>query len=299
MNTLDGKTHLVSGSPKSLCAVLREMERNNMAIREELKHFFDKNKIEYFSVLRYDDCKEINSRIIEREDFTPRSVIMYALPYYTGECVNMSVYASSLDYHIAIREVSQGITKLLEEHFPNCHAKGYGDHSPIDEIHAALISGLGIIGDSGLLINEKYGTYVFIGDVITDIDPLELGSIEPCEIKRCKSCGICKAKCPTGILRGESCVCLSAITQRKGELTDSEVALMRKINTVWGCDECQRYCPYNKEPILTPISFFYVDRIPTLTTELVDNMSKAEFEKRAFAWRGRKTVERNLKHLGY
>ena len=270
-----------------------------MNIREALKNFFVENKIEYFSVLRYDDCREINSSIMGREDFKPRSVIMYVLPYYTGECENMSVYASSLDYHLAIREVSAGIIATLKAHFPECHAKGYGDHSPIDEIHAALISGLGILGDSGLLINERYGTYIFIGDVITDIDPLELGCIDPCEIKRCIGCGICKAKCPTGVLRGESYDCLSAITQRKGELTDSEVDLMRKINTVWGCDECQRYCPYNEKPTPTPIQFFYNDRISSLTTEILDNMTKAEFEKRAVAWRGRQTVERNLKHLGY
>ena len=89
------------------------------------------------------------------------------------------------------------------------------------------------------------------------------------------------------------------MTQRKGDLTEYEIALMKKVNTVWGCDECQRYCPYNKEPRLTPIPFFYLDRIPKLTSEIVDAMSKDKFAKRAFAWRGRKTVERNLKHLGY
>ena len=270
-----------------------------MDIREALKRYFDENKIEYFSLIRYSDCREIGPSIMERESFKPKSVIMYVLPYYTGECENMSVYAASLDYHLAIREVNAGIIDVLKSYAPNCCVKGYGDHSPIDERHAALISGLGILGESGLLINEMYGTHVFIGDVITDIDPTELGCIDPCEIKGCMGCGICKAKCPTGILRGESCDCLSAITQRKGELTDSEVDLMRKINTVWGCDECQRYCPYNKKRVLTPIQFFYTDRISTLTGDILEKMPKSEFEKRAFAWRGRKTVERNIKYLGY
>ena len=270
-----------------------------MDIRQALNDFFDKNKIEYFSFIRYSDCREINSAIIEREDFAPKSVIMFVLPYYTGECENMSVYASSLDYHLAIREVTGGIIELLKEYAPTSSAKGYGDHSPIDEIHAALISGLGIRGDSGLLINEKYGTYIFIGDVITDIDPDLLGYTEPCEIKRCVGCGICKVKCPSGILRGEGDDCLSAITQRKGDLAEYEIDLMRKVNTVWGCDECQRYCSHNKEPMLTPIPFFYDRRISKLTSEIVDSMSKEEFKARAFAWRGRKTVERNLKHLGY
>ena len=69
---------------------------------------------------------------------------------------------------------------------------------------------------------------------------------------------------------------------------------MRKYNTAWGCDECQSSCPYNREPEKTPVTFFYRDRISELSRELLDSMDKAAFEKRAFAWRGRKTVERNL-----
>ena len=139
-----------------------------------------------------------------------------------------------------------------------------------------------------------------IADVLTDIPPEALGECgEAKPHGHCISCGACKSACPTGVLRGESPDCLSAITQRKGELTDREVDLMRKFNTVWGCDLCQRVCPYNKEPKITPISFFREDRITRLTSERLSEMTKAEFSLRAFAWRGRKTVERNLKLLGY
>ena len=85
-----------------------------------------------------------------------------------------------------------------------------------------------------------------------------------------------------------------AITQRKGELTESEADLMRKYNTVWGCDLCQSACPYNRDPVKTPIEFFHRDRIQNLTRDTLDAMDKPTFLKRAFAWRGRKTVERNL-----
>jgi ferredoxin len=144
---------------------------------------------------------------------------------------------------------------------------------------------------------EKYGTYIFIGDMVTDIDPNLLGAIEPMSIRRCEGCGACKRACPTGILRGEGCDCLSAITQRKGELCDEEKALMRKYNTLWGCDECQTSCPHNFNPPVTPIEFFHKDRIPSLTFEILDSMSDEEFNKRAFAWRKRATVERNLEIL--
>lgn len=263
-------------------------------MKELLRSYFASAGVEYYAVLPYAECKEINANIMEREDFVPRSVIVYLLPYYTGETVNISRYAASLDYHLALRECADGLIRVLCEARPDMHAKGYGDHSPIDEVGAALISGLGIVGDNGLIINETYGSYVFIGDVITDIDPEELGAVSPSEVRTCIHCGACRRACPTRILSAEGTDCLSAITQRKGELTEEEAELMRKHNTVWGCDLCQSSCPYNRSPKITPITFFHRERITELTRDILDAMDKATFMKRAFAWRGRKTVERNL-----
>ncbi len=261
---------------------------------EKLREFFKQNGIEYYAVLDYNDCHETSHGIMSRESFVPRSVIIYLLPYYTGETVNISRYAASLDYHLVIGEVGQALALSVAELYPQSNSRSYGDHSPIDERHAALIAGLGILGDSGLLINEKYGTYSFIGDLVTDIPPEKLGAVTPREIERCSGCGACKKACPTGILRGEGIDCLSAITQRKGELTDGERALMRKYNTAWGCDICQTACPHNKSPNKTPIPFFYTDPVYNLTRDTLDKMDKAAFRSRAFSWRGRGTVERNL-----
>ena len=275
---------------------MREIIKQNL--QNVVKDYFASKNIEYYAVLDYKACKEINPGIIGREDFTPRSVIVFLVPYYTGETVNISRYAASLDYHLVLRDIADGLIHALQSIAEPVRAKGYGDHSPISEVSAALISGLGAIGDNGLIINEKYGSYVFIGDVVTDIDPELIGAISPQKVKGCLGCGACKRSCPTGILRGEGDDCLSAITQRKGELSDKEVELMRKFNTAWGCDICQSVCPYNKNPIMTPVEFFYTDRIPELTRELLDSMDKPTFMRRAFSWRGRKTVERNLDLLG-
>ena len=266
-------------------------------MRNLIKSYFESKNIEYYAVLPYSACREINHGIMSRENFTPKSVIVYLLPYYTGETVNLSRYAASLDYHLALRECADGLISLLKTAAPDCHAKGYGDHSPISEVSAALVAGLGVIGDNGLILNEKYGSYVFIGDIVTDLEPERLGAISPREVMTCYHCGACKRSCPTGILRGDGDDCLSAITQRKGELTDEEVALMRKYNTVWGCDLCQSACPYNREPKITPIEFFHRERITELTRDLLDAMDKETFSHRAFAWRGRKTVERNINLL--
>lgn len=263
-------------------------------MKNKLREYFANMNIEYFSVLSYSDCIETGKRIIDREPFTPKSVIIYLLPYYAGSGENLSIYSTSLDYHLEIKEVNQGLEELLKSNFEGAGVKGYGDHSPIDERHAALIAGFGIQGDNGLLINEKYGSFVFIADVITDILPELLMAEPPKAYGKCERCGLCKAACPTGILNGNGNDCLSAITQRKGELTWSEISLMREYNTLWGCDICQTACPHNQDPIKTPIEFFYKERIPCLTKEILDSMSDEEFERRAFAWRKRKTVERNI-----
>lgn len=259
-----------------------------------LFEYFNSIGIDHFSVLKYSDCREINERLRLSLDFEPKSAIIFLVPYYAGETVNLSRYAASLDYHLILREITEGLATHLGKHYPDSHFAGYGDHSPIDEVGAALTSGLGIRGDNGLIINSEYGSYVFIGDLLTDIDPDLLGAISPVPVEQCYHCGACKRACPTGILRAEGNDCLSAITQRKGELTDFEIALMKKYNTVWGCDMCQSACPYNRTPKPTPVSFFYRERIPELTLDILKGMTRVEFSCRAFAWRGRKTVERNL-----
>ena len=268
-----------------------------MDVKDKLKEFFENENIEYYSVLRYSDCIESSPAIMSREDFIPRSVIVFLVPYYTGETVNISRYAASLDYHIVIKDISGRLETFLKGEFPECSLRAYGDHSPIYECHAATIGGLGIRGDNGLLINEKYGSYVFIGDTVTDIDPELLGAVKPCEIQGCYHCGSCLTACPTGVLSGIGKDCLSAITQKKGELDKEEQSLLVKHGTVWGCDICQSVCPYNANPKRTPVEFFYKDRIEELTLDILDSMDKSTFQKRAFAWRGRRVVERNLEIL--
>lgn len=262
-----------------------------------LESLFASVGVEAYSALSITDVQITRAHLLERECFSPKSVLVFLLPYYAGETENLSRYAAARDYHIALREITERVIRGIKEKYPEASAKGYGDHSPIAECSAALKAGLGILGDNGLIIHKKYGSYVFIGDVITDLPPELLSAKPPKEILRCEHCGRCKQACPTGILRGEGEDCLSAITQRKGSLSEQEISLMKKYNTVWGCDECQRVCPHNRSPLKTPISFFHQARIPTLTPEILNGMTEEEFSARAFAWRGKKTIERNLNLL--
>lgn len=266
---------------------------------KRITEFFENEKIEYFAALDYKYLREINPDLRARNIAKAKSILIFLLPYYVGGSKNLSEYSAAKDYHLIIKELTRKLVSLLREIYPENNFVGFGDHSPIDERGAALMAGLGILGENGLLINEKYGTYVFLADIVSDLSAEELGAITPVSVLKCEGCGNCKKLCPTGILRGEGSDCLSAITQRKGELTEEEIKLMRKCKTVWGCDICQSVCPHNRNAAVTPIEFFHEDRIELLTTEILNNLSDEEFNERAFAWRKRKTVERNLKLLNY
>ena len=112
---------------------------------------------------------------------------------------------------------------------------------------------------------------------------------------------MCIKSCPSGALGDDfDCEnCLSAITQKKGELTEWEESLIRKNKIVFGCDICQKVCPHNKDVATTPIDEFSKNRIFSISLEDIQNLTNREFNQkygnRAFAWRGKAVLERNLK----
>jgi epoxyqueuosine reductase QueG len=148
----------------------------------------------------------------------------------------------SRDYHLFFKALFNELIPALENAFPEHKFAGFTDHSPIDEIHASALAGLGIIGKNHLLITEKYSSYLFIGEIITD------ASLPSCasEIFHCINCGKCIEACPV-CLNVDSC--LSSLTQKKGELTDTEVQKIKIHGMAWGCDKCQEACPYTKNAI--------------------------------------------------
>ena len=89
--------------------------------------------------------------------------------------------------------------------------------------------------------------------------------------------------------------CLSAVTQKKGELTEEERDYIIEYGSAWGCDICADVCPYSWKAAKTPVKFFYENRTPYLTQDALEKMSDEEFADRAYAWRGRAVIERNLK----
>ena len=203
---------------------------------------------------------------------------------------NVSLYAAPRDYHLFAKDLFDDVIPKLQALFPGNAFRGMCDHSPINETLTAARAGLGIIGDNTRLINEKYGSYVFIGEVFTDAD---IETSAPCDPGECIHCGACAAACPAQF--GETC--LSEITQRKGELTRDETDMMIRTGTVWGCDVCQEVCPMNEGKAFTPIDYFRTDLIYDLDDRVLSGLDKEEFAERAFSWRGRSVPERNINVL--
>ncbi|MCI9413653.1 MAG: epoxyqueuosine reductase [Clostridiales bacterium] len=248
--------------------------------------------------------RQIHCRGAGRLPAAARTVIPVLFPYRFPEDGgparrNLSRYACVPDYHQTAGRVLSDVAKALEEAFPANVFEPFIDNSPLPEVTAAALAGLGVVGDNGLLIHPVYGSYVFIGALVTDW-AMAGGEAdeEPAPLPRCPGCGRCAEACPAGVLhpggRGpdDRDRCLSALTQKKGELTKEEERLIRTGGLVWGCDRCQEVCPLNRRAVCAPHPCFGGIYAPILTPRELDAL-----QGKAYGWRGRKVPERNLRLL--
>lgn len=242
---------------------------------------------------------EISSHLIEcraknRIPENAESVIVACFPYLLDKenykNSNISKYAVVTDYHsVALSRLNSACEKLREM-FPGEKFEAFADNSSVPEVRAACLAGLGVRGMNSLLITEEFGSYVFIGEIVTS---LKLDTAKS-SIKTCIQCGKCLEVCPAKALDGKGVdtrKCLSAVTQKKGGLTEDEKKLMLECGCVWGCDICQDVCPMNKNAALTQIEEFILSPVPVLTAE-------SELDGRAYEWRGKNVIERNLAVFG-
>lgn len=225
------------------------------------------------------------------------SVLVCLFPYYTGEHKerNISRYAMVTDYHMIAGEYLNRFCKALQEVFPQNQFEPFTDNSPIREVSAAFHAGLGRRGKNGLILHPKYGSYVFIGEVVTD---LVLQPDQPLNPGECIGCRKCQNVCPQGALQSDGSVCLercrSHITQKKGELTDWEIGQIQDGRLIWGCDICNDVCPMNQEAkVLTPVPEFLESTVAVLDAQIAERLLKT----RAYNYRGKKTILRNIQLL--
>lgn len=265
-----------------------------------IKNLLLQEKIDTFGAIKLSDCKIMREYKLKNAGLDISDslfVYIFAMPYYAKDVddKNISMYAVPRDYHAYFNGLSKRLVTKLQENFPEYKFAAFTDNSPIDERHAAASAGLGVIGKNGLLITEKYSSFIFLGEIITNMPTQMYGKTE---IKECIGCGKCTKACPMSEI-GE---CLSSLTQKKGALTDEEIKSIQKYGCAWGCDICQDTCPYTQKAIkngtiYTPIDFFSENLTPKLDKDTILSMSDEEFSLRAYSWRKKETILRNLEIL--
>ncbi len=261
---------------------------------EQIKAFFEKRGILCADAIPFSLCRVREERRLARLSFVPESVILFAVPYLVrnssfSQKPNLSLYARAKDYHLFFKHFSADLLAELVTLFPDASFAPFADASPIDEREAAAKAGLGVLGKHSLLITEKYASFVFLGEILTDLSYERLGTRQDFTVHFCEGCGRCLAACPRK--GGE---CLSALTQKKGELTEEEACRIREGGLIWGCDSCQLACPHAAAAEETPIAFFRENLLFSLDEETLLSMRDEEFSERAFSWRGKGPLLRNL-----
>lgn len=245
-----------------------------------------------WGICPFDKIKDslIDCRAKSRLPQNPESVIIACFPYLLDETeyknCNVSKYAVVTDYHeVAVTRLEKAAEELRKI-YPENQFSVFADNSPIPEVRAACSAGLGARGMNSLLITEKYGSYVFLGEIVTDLKI----NTNHTEYKSCIGCKKCIIACPSKAISETDFnekACLSAVTQRKGELSAEEKKLMKECGCIWGCDICQDVCPMNKNAAKTEIEEFLSSANPYISAD-------CELSHRAYEWRGRKVIERNI-----
>ncbi|MEJ2721685.1 MAG: tRNA epoxyqueuosine(34) reductase QueG [bacterium] len=185
-----------------------------------------------------------------------RSVICVGLDYYSrsnekrnaeapGEGRGaVAIYAHGRDYHVVLRAMLAELDRRLARIFPGMMSRIAVDTQPISERDLAIKSGIAWLGKNTCVISPDHGSWMFLGELITDLSLRSDGPLETL----CGSCTACMDACPTGAL-GEPYLmdankCISYLTiEKRGEIPK------RFHNAVganlFGCDACQTACPFN------------------------------------------------------
>ncbi len=158
----------------------------------------------------------------------------------------VSRYALGRDYHKLIRHRLATLAKRIEQELAGGQYRAFVDSAPVLERALAENAGLGWIAKNTMLINDKAGSWFFLGEIYTDLPfPTDAPKTE----KHCGTCSACLEVCPTNafvapfILDARRCISYLTI-EHKGSI-DPELRPMMG-NRIYGCDDCQLVCPWNK-----------------------------------------------------
>ncbi|WP_413113890.1 tRNA epoxyqueuosine(34) reductase QueG [Thaumasiovibrio sp. DFM-14] len=168
----------------------------------------------------------------------------------------ISRYALGRDYHKLMRQRLKQLSIRIEKEVAALGARPFVDSAPILERPLAEKAGLGWVGKHSLLLDESAGSWFFLGELLVDI-PLP---VDDRVNNQCGKCVACKTSCPTGAIIDDMVVdarrCISYLTIEHDGIIDE--ALRPLIgNRIYGCDDCQLVCPFNRYSNLTQEADFH------------------------------------------
>lgn len=200
------------------------------------------------------------------------------------------------DYHTVLRNRLQKLEEFIKSKIPEARTKSMVDTGELSDRAVAERAGIGWSGKNCAIITPEYGSFVYLGEMITNI-PFEPD--QPIE-DLCGDCNKCLEACPTGALvqggQINAKICISYLTQTKDFLPEQYRSVIG--NRLYGCDTCQIVCPYNRgvdfhlheelepepeiaKPLLTPL------------LSISNREFKEKFGRTSGAWRGKKPIQRN------
>ena len=218
-----------------------------------------------------------------------RSLICVALNYYTAhdrpqgkDYAKISRYGWGRDYHRILHKKLKALSTWLESQGDDIRARYYADTGPVQDKFWAQQSGIGWIAKNSNVITRDYGSWVFLGQVLTN---LELVGDRP-HLAHCGTCTRCLDACPTGaiirpfVVDANRCIAYHTIENRAETLPEAITPYLE--GWVAGCDICQDVCPWNQRFAQeTDIADFqpYPDNVAPKLTELAE-LSDADYDRR-------------------
>ncbi|NOT11041.1 MAG: tRNA epoxyqueuosine(34) reductase QueG [Methylococcaceae bacterium] len=191
------------------------------------------------------------TRIISvRMDYLPEPAAASNDALANPSAAYISRYALGRDYHKLMRNRLQKLADKIQAEVGDFGYRAFVDSAPVLEKALAENAGLGWIGKHSNLINRKAGSWFFLGEIFTDLDL----PVDTATSNHCGSCSACLAICPTQAIVAPYQVdarrCVSYLTiELHGSIPDALRPLIG--NRIYGCDDCQIVCPWNRYARLT------------------------------------------------